>query len=208
MEKNTKPFVRSNILKNFNDYKKLLKSKNPTFHENEEYKKYFINKQTSKNLKNFNYSKDYFFNHLNKDLFEDSIPAQIHSIDNISMYFSIESRAPYLSKNLFDFRNKINKNLLIKNGIAKYVLRSAFKNQLPKKIINQREKIGFYSTLNETINLKNKEVLNLILNNPITKKYLNRNLIQKRIMDNNLNHQDEKFLFSVLNIAVFIKKFK
>ena len=82
------------------------------------------------------------------------------------------------------------------------------KNQLPKKIINQREKIGFYSTLNETINLKNKEVLNLILNNPITKKYLNRNLIQKKIMNNDLNHQDEKFLFSVLNIAVFIKKFK
>ena len=104
----------------------------------------------------------------------------------ISMYFSIESRAPYLSKNLFDFRNKINKNLLIKNGIAKYVLRSAFKNQLPKKIINQREKIGFYSTLNETINLKNKEVLNLILNNPITKKYLNRNLIQKRIMKSSI----------------------
>ena len=140
-------------------------------------------------------------------MFEDSIPAQIHSIDNISMYFSIESRAPYLSKNLFDLRNKFNKNLLIRYGIAKYVLRDAFKNEVPKKIINEREKIGFYSTLNETLNLKNKKVLKLILDNPVTKKYLKRNLIQEKILNNDLNHQDEKFIFSILNIAILLKKF-
>lgn len=206
-EKNTKPFVRSNILKNYEEYKKLLKSNNPTFHENKEYEKYFINRFSIKNSKNSNYSKDFFLNHLNKDLFEDSIPAQTHSIDNISMYFSIESRAPYLSKNLFDLRNMMNKNLLIRDGKAKYVLRNAFKNMIPKTIVHENEKIGFYSTLNETLNLKNKEVLNLILNNPITKKYLKRNLIKKKIIQNNLNHQDEKFIFSILNIAIFLKKF-
>lgn len=206
-EKNTKPFIRSKILKDFDEYKKLLKSSNPTFHENKEYEKYFTNKFSIKNYKRFHYSKDFFLNHLNKDLFEDSIPAQVHSIDNISMFFSIESRAPFLSKNLFDLRNKINKNLLIKDGKAKYVLRNAFKNELPKTIINDKEKIGFYSTLNETLNLKNKEVLNLILNNTITKKYLNRNLIKKKIFQNKLNHQDEKFIFSILNVAIFLKKF-
>ncbi len=206
-EKNTKPYIRTSILKNLNEYKQLFKSPNPTFHENKEYEKYFTQKLKSDNLKNQIYSKDPFINHLNKDLFEDSIPAQIHSIDNISMYFSIESRAPYLSKNLFDFRNKLNKNLFIKQGKAKFVLRNAFKKQLPQKIVNEKEKIGFYSTLNETINLKSSEVLNLILNNSITKKYLKRNLIKEKILNNNLNHQDEKFIFSILNIAILLKKF-
>ena len=123
------------------------------------------------------------------------------------MYFSIESRAPYLSQNLFDFRNKLNKNLLINDGKAKFVLRNAFKKKLPKKIVNEKEKIGFYSTLDETLNLKNKEILNLILNNTISKKYLKRNLIRRKIIQDNLSHQDEKFIFSILNIAIFLKKF-
>jgi len=206
-EKNTKPFIRMDILKDLKKFKKILKSKNPTFHENEDYEKYFKKKLNIKNIKNKTYSDDYFINHLNKDLFEDSIPAQLHSIDNISMYYSIESRAPYLSRNFFDLRNKINKNLLINKGMAKYVLRDAFKNDLPKKIIYEKEKIGFYSALNETINLKNSKIIKLILNNHITKKYLDRNLIKSKIYKNDLNHQDEKFIFGILNVALFLQKF-
>ncbi len=206
-EKNTKPFIRMNILKDLKKFKKVLKSKNPTFHENDNYKKYFKKKLNIKNIKNKIYSEDYFINHLNKDLFEDSIPAQLHSIDNISMFYSIESRAPYLSRNLFNLRNKINKNLLINKGMAKYVLRDAFKNNIPKEIIYEKEKIGFYSALDETINLKNQKILKLILNNRITKKYLDRKLIKQKILKNDLNHQDEKFIFGILNVALFLKKF-
>mgnify|MGYP001169330086 CR=1 FL=1 len=207
-EKNTKPFIRMSILKNFKEYKKMAKGKNPTFHESSEYLKFFKTKIISKNLKNKRYSHDHFINHLDKDLFEDSIPAQVHSIDNISMYYSIESRAPFLSKNLFDLRNKTNKNLLIRNGFSKYILRNAFKNEIPNSIIYEKEKIGFYSPLNETINLKNKNIINLILNNPVTKKYLNKDLIKNKIESKNLSHQDEKFIFGILNIALFIKKYK
>jgi asparagine synthase (glutamine-hydrolysing) len=186
----------------------MANGKNPTFHESSEYLKFFKTKIISKNLKNKRYSHDHFINHLDKDLFEDSIPAQVHSIDNISMYYSIESRAPFLSKNLFDLRNKTNKNLLIRNGFSKYILRNAFKNEIPNSIIYEKEKIGFYSPLNETINLKNKNIINLILNNPVTKKYLNKDLIKNKIKSKNLSHQDEKFIFGILNIALFIKKYK
>ena len=185
----------------------MAKGKNPTFHESSEYLKFFKKEIRSKNLKNKNYSQDQFINHLDRDLFEDSIPAQLHSIDNISMYYSIESRAPYLSKNLFDLRNETNKNLLIQNGISKYILRNAFKKEIPNSIMYEKEKIGFYSPLNETINLKNKKITNLILNNSITKKYLNKDLIKSKIDNNNLSHQDEKFIFGILNIALFLKKY-
>ena len=33
-----------------------------------------------------------FINHLNNDLFNETLPAQTHTIDNISMHNSIESR--------------------------------------------------------------------------------------------------------------------
>ncbi len=207
-EKNTKPFIRMEILKNFKKFKKMSKEKNPTFHENKEYLKFFIKKNNLKEYKSQRYSNDDFINHLDKDLFEDSVPAQMHSIDNISMYYSIEARAPFLSKKLFDLRNRVNKNLLIQKGIAKYILRNAFKKEVPDSIINEKEKIGFYSPLSETINLKNLKITNLILNNRITKKYLNRDLIKNKIYNNNLSHQDEKFIFSLLNIALFLKKNK
>ena len=207
-EQNTKPFIRMEILKNFEEFKKMSKKKNPTFHENQEYLKFFKNKKNLKERKGQRYSKDNFINHLNKDLFEDSIPPQVHSIDNISMYYSIEARAPFLSKNLFDLRNKINKNLLIQKGVAKYILRNAFKKEVPESIINEKEKIGFYLPLSETINFKNFKITNLILNNRITKKYLNRGLIKSKIFNNNLTHQDEKFIFSLLNIALFLKKYQ
>ena len=207
-EENTKPFIRMEILKNFKKFKKMSKEKNPTFHENKEYLKFFLKKNNLKEYKSQRYSNDNFINHLNKDLFEDSVPAQMHSIDNISMYYSIEARAPFLSKKLFDLRNKVNKNLLIQKGIAKYILRNAFKKEVPDSIINEKEKIGFYSPLSETINLKNLKITNLILNNRITKKYLNRDLIKNKIYNNNLSHQDEKFIFSLLNIALFLKKNK
>lgn len=207
-EQNTKPFIRMEILKNFEEFKKMSKKKNPTFHENQEYLKFFKNKKNLKERKSQHYSKDNFINHLNKDLFEDSIPPQVHSIDNISMYYSIEARAPFLSKNLFNFRNKINKNLLIQKGVAKYILRNAFKKEVPESIINEKEKIGFYLPLSETINFKDYKITNLILNNRITKKYLNRGLIKSKIFNSNLTHQDEKFIFSLLNIALFIKKYQ
>jgi asparagine synthase (glutamine-hydrolysing) len=124
------------------------------------------------------------------------------------MYYSIEARAPFLSKKLFDLRNKVNKNLLIQKGLAKYILRNAFKKEVPESIINEKEKIGFYVPLNETVNFKNLKITNLILNNPITKKYLNRGLIKSKIYKKNLTHQEEKFIFTILNIALFLRKYK
>ena len=207
-EENTKPFIRMNILKNFKEFKKMSKEKNSTFHESKEYLKFFRKKINLEKQKRQYRSGDDFINYLNKDLFEDSIPAQLHSIDSISMYYSIEARAPFLSKKIFDLRNRINKNLLIQKGIAKYILRNAFKKEVPESIINQKEKIGFYLSLNETLNFKNLKITNLILNNSITKKYLNRSLIKNKIHINNLNHQEEKFIFGILNIALFLKKYK
>lgn len=203
-EINTRPYIRLDVLKNFKKFKNNL---NPTLYETKYYSKFFKEKKFE-NLKKQNYEKDFFLNHLNKDLFADSLPAQLHSIDNISMYYSIEARAPFLFQNLFDFRNKFKKSFLIRNGIAKYLLRNSFKNNLPKSVIFEKEKIGFYSTLNETINLKSKKIRNLILNCSITKKYLNKNLIKSIIDNRNLNHQEEKFIFSLINIAIFSKKYR
>ncbi len=206
-KRNTRPYVRLEILKDLEKFKNLKNSSNPTFHESSYYLKFF--KENYKNKKtNKKFEKDIFINHLNTDLFRDSLPAQVHSIDNVSMHYSIESRAPFLFQNLFDFRNKINKYLFVKNGVAKYILRRAFKNCIPNEIINEKEKIGFYSTLNETIDLNSKKVVSLILNCSITKKYLKRNLIKLKIEKKELNHQDEKFLFCLLNVALFLKKYR
>ena len=202
---NTKPYIRNLMLKNFDEYKRITKGKFPTQYEKDEYKKFFKKKIKIKQSDNTIYSRDKFINNLDKDLFEDSIPAQLHSIDNISMFYSIESRAPFLSKTLYDLRNKFKKDLFIRNGIAKFTLREAFKNKIPKKILFNREKTGFYLPLGETLDLEDKKILKLILNNQITKKFLKKDLIKKKILNKELNHQEEKFIFSLLNVSIFLK---
>ena len=49
------------------------------------------------------YCNNFFKNQLAIDLFRDTVPPQILSADQVSMYFSIENRSPFLSHELFEY---------------------------------------------------------------------------------------------------------
>ncbi len=205
-EKITKPHIRTNILKDFNLYKRKFKKDGYNF-ETDIYRKYFkiLKKNYLKKNNRYIYSNDIFINHLNNDLFNETLPAQTHTIDNISMHNSIESRMPFLNNNFFNLRNRLSKNFLIKKGYAKFILRDIFKNKIPKKILFNPEKTGFFLPLEEAINFKSKFFFKTIFESKVLRKIIKMNVLKDKIFSKNLNQQDQKFIFLLYNAAIFLK---
>lgn len=66
-----------------------------------------------------------------------------------SMSFSIESRVPFLDHNLVETTLSLPTNLLIKDGVSKYILREAVKDILPPQIYGRFDKKGFETPSDE-----------------------------------------------------------
>lgn len=91
-------------------------------------------------------------NHFKRDIFKDfnlflltsiSLPQLLHWEDRNSMSNSIESRVPFLDYRLIEFVFSLPSEMIIKNGVTKYILRESMKQLLPKAIYNRQDKIGF-----------------------------------------------------------------
>jgi asparagine synthase (glutamine-hydrolysing) len=63
-------------------------------------------------------------------------------VDRTSMLASLECRAPFLNKELWDFTNQLPDNYLINGWEKKHILKEAFKDYFPKDFLN-KSKRGF-----------------------------------------------------------------
>ena len=66
-------------------------------------------------------------------------------VDRASMYYSLETRMPFLNPNLIEFSKIIPKNLLIKDGEGKIILKNLLKKYIPKEYVD-RPKNGIFCT--------------------------------------------------------------
>ncbi|WP_324719185.1 asparagine synthase (glutamine-hydrolyzing) [Salinimicrobium sp. HB62] len=63
-------------------------------------------------------------------------------VDRTSMLTSLESRAPFLNKELWNFTNQLPENYLLNGWNKKYILKEAFKDYFPKRFLDKSKK-GF-----------------------------------------------------------------
>ncbi|MCB9305452.1 MAG: asparagine synthase (glutamine-hydrolyzing) [Lewinellaceae bacterium] len=63
--------------------------------------------------------------------------------DRNSMWFSLEARVPFLDHNLVERTLSLGDDMIINEGMTKYILREAMKGRLPEKIRTRKDKIGF-----------------------------------------------------------------
>jgi len=63
-------------------------------------------------------------------------------VDRTSMMTSLECRAPFLNKEIWEFTNTLPENYLMKGWNKKYILKEAFKDQFPKDFL-EKSKSGF-----------------------------------------------------------------
>jgi asparagine synthase (glutamine-hydrolysing) len=75
--------------------------------------------------------------------FEFKLEHLLKNEDRNSMYFSIESRVPFLDHKLVERTLALDGDQVIHNGMTKYILRRAMKGVMPEKIRMRQGKLGF-----------------------------------------------------------------
>jgi asparagine synthase (glutamine-hydrolysing) len=65
-------------------------------------------------------------------------------VDRTAMLESLECRAPFLNKKIWDFTNTLPESYLMKGWNKKYILKEAFKDQFPEQFL-EKSKSGFGS---------------------------------------------------------------
>lgn len=203
-----KKFIRNENLKNFKIAKKLKNKYRLNFfiEGNSIIKNYFKNYNEIKIKK---LHKDVFYNNMLQNIFFQSIPSQVCQSDYVCMYFSIENRSPFLSHDLFEYIFKTNKNFFMYKGVPKAILRNSMKNSFPKEIFNNFEKTGFYSPFNSFFGTKDiKKIRKYLLNSKCLRNNLKMNSLKKLLSGSQMLHQESKFIFACLNIAILEKAIK
>lgn len=86
----------------------------------------------------------YVHRQLAKQSTQKGLPALLRHGDRNSMRFSIESRVPFLTKELAEFvLNLPEEYLIASDGTTKAVFKEAMRGIVPEKILKRKDKIGF-----------------------------------------------------------------
>ena len=201
------PLIRSNSLKDFNMYKKNIKNLNPSFIDRAETYKYFKKKgiYKSNNVKYFN---DHHKNELYKDIMFHSLQGQLPYLDIIGMTNNIETRAPILSKKLFELAFSYPGDFLVRKGFGKAIFRDSLKSSVNSQILNNYEKIGFFTNLDNFFNFKDKKLEKFMLSNSLINSIFKVNRFKNLLKKNNKNNQEHHLIFATMNCLFFLKKYK
>jgi len=109
-------------------------------------------------------------------------------VDRSSMYFSLETRTPFLDQKLVEHAYKLPLNLKIKNGKTKNILREILAKHVPAHLF-ERPKMGFGIPIHDWIRSDLKDWASEVLfESPLTDSYLPTDLIRKKWDD----HQSQK----------------
>ena len=208
---NIKKFIRNKNLKNLNSrkLKKNLYRLNFYIENDQIIKNYFKDKSSLKVKK---LSKDIFYNNMLQHLFIQNVPTQNMANDLVSMHYSLEARAPFLSHKIFDFIYSTKKDYFMYKGLPKSLLRETVKNKLDNSIIKNLEKIGFYSPFFSFFSKRDrKKIFSYLKNSKIIYQFIKKSKLLELIKNQakqNISHSASKFLFSCLNFAILEKKIK
>ena len=102
-------------------------------------------------------------------------------VDRSSMYYGLETRAPFLDKKVYEFSKLIPNEYIIDKGNSKIILKNILKKIVPNELID-RPKQGFLIPVNEI--LRNNDIekkIDLLFNKEkiISQNILNYNFIKK-----------------------------
>lgn len=115
-------------------------------------------------------------------------------VDRTSMLNSLECRAPFLNKNLWNFTNNLPEEYLMKKFDKKYILKAAFEEEFPRGFLN-KPKSGFGIPIGDWLRLS----LRSDLESYIDRTFLNKqNIFQldkiTKLVKDHLNGKDNTFM--------------
>ncbi len=203
-KKNIKPSIRNINLKNAELFHKQPNFRNHIFFEKE-----FINQFYKKNIEySFSekkYSSNILKNRLLNELFHESVPVILKEDDLNSMMNSIENRSPFLCKKLVSYALSIKNKNYMNNAYSKNILREAMQGILHDDIRLERKKIGFNSNIKSITNLNGKILSEFLSESNYIREIIDLKKIKKIDFSKEISNNLSKFLFSLINVKLFLK---
>jgi len=128
--------------------------------------------------------------------------------DKSGMYFSLETRFPFLDHYLVE--NTLASGITINKGQTKYLLREAMAGILPEKVRNRVDKIGYQTPEMDWFNDNafREYYLDVTHSNSFrTRKYLNKVKCHKIIDDFQKSGKYNKELWKWLSLELWMRKY-
>ena len=123
------------------------------------------------------------------------------------MSFSIENRAPFLDRKLFELAYSIPTQFLIKDGKTKAILREAMRGIVDKNIVENTRKVGFNAPIMDLLDTKSSRVREQLLDDSEIFDLVKKEKIESLLQHESLPNSYSKFLFNFLNAKLFVENF-
>ncbi|MDO9056599.1 MAG: asparagine synthase (glutamine-hydrolyzing) [Sulfuricurvum sp.] len=142
------------------------------------------------------------FSNVNQKLIQDTkeyLPVLLRYVDRNSMQFSIESRGIFLDYRVIQDALQIPSGLKIKNCFSKYILRKAYDDLVPHRILWDHKKLGFPVPQKQW--MEDKEIVSLF------QTYLENSKLIKLLNINKIPQNNSDIYWRLVNVAIWEKVF-
>jgi asparagine synthase (glutamine-hydrolysing) len=146
-------------------------------------------------------------NRMLNELRYETVPVLLHEDDLNAMYFSIENRSPFLDRHLAEFCFRIPSPYLIRDGLAKAVLRDAMRGIVPQRILSNPRKVGFNAPIFAFLDVHDPDVRSALLDTSPIFEHVRRDKIEALLHKDDLPNSESKFLFYFLSSKMFLEEF-
>lgn len=146
-------------------------------------------------------------NRMANELTAESVPVILHEDDLNAMYFSIENRSPFLDRRLFEWTTTVPDKLLVKDGLAKALLREAGRGLVPDIVLDNPRKVGFNAPITDFLDYSDPKVQRKLLSESPIFELVKREEIERLLRVNDLPNSRSKFLFNFLSCRAFLEEF-
>ena len=125
--------------------------------------------------------------------------------DQMSMSASIESRVPFLDRELVDLTCSLSPHMKLRGSTTKFILREAMRDRIPDEILN-RPKMGFPVPVGKWLRGDYRELVSefILGERTLDRKTFDRDRLQSLVTEHNSGRQDHSLrLWSLLNLEIW-----
>lgn len=128
--------------------------------------------------------------------------------DQMSMAASIESRVPFLDHKLAEFSAKMPREMKLRGGTTKWILREAMKGILPAAILD-RPKMGFPVPVGQWFRGEFKHIVDeYVLSERTTKRGIfDANFVRSLVARHNAGENHDERIWALVNFEIWQRKF-
>ncbi|MBM3559519.1 MAG: asparagine synthase [Alphaproteobacteria bacterium] len=151
------------------------------------------------------YSGDTLRNRMLNELHHEVVPVILHEDDLDSMAWSVENRSPYLDRELARFLFTVPTEYLVRDGLAKWLLRAAGAGIVPDSVRLDRRKRGFNASIDSLLDRDDAEVRERLLSPGPIFDIVDRGRLAAFLDSDMSDNAQSKFLFSFASARLFLE---